>query len=549
MESRYLGFKEDIKTEFKSDIKRLSDDDIIEAVVAFANIKGGILYLGVEDSGEITGLHSDYKGITYLAAFIANRTIPTISVRVEKFGEEPDYITIEVPQSRSIVATSSGKILRRRIKVDGTPENIPMYPYEISSRLSDLSLLDYSAQPVPEGEYSDLDSVERQRLRNIITVYNGERQLLELNDEEMDKALQLVKEIDDRLVPTFAGLIMIGREDSIKRLMPTVKASFQVVQNTKVRVNDIFTLPLVASLEKLFGYMDAWDTEEEFQLGLFRMSLPEFDKDAFREAIVNAFCHRDYTMLGMVRVLINDEGLTISNPGGFIEEIGINNLLTAEPHGRNPVLADALKRIGLAERTGRGIDRIYEGSLLYGKLLPDYSESDSTRVTLFIPRSALNRAFVKMIVDEQNRTGQIMSLNKLLVLYSIEKLSRAGTAMIASDTNLSESRVKSVVEKLVEDSLVEAVGSNKNREYILSSKVYKQADKSIKYARQTDIDKMRYPELVLKLAKEKGVITRGDVAELMHISPSQAYRVLQKLGDKLELVGRGRKASYKIKGS
>lgn len=54
--------------------------------------------------------------------------------------------------------------------MDGTPENIPMYPYEISSRLSDLSLLDYSTQPVPESEYSDLDGVERQRLRNIITV-------------------------------------------------------------------------------------------------------------------------------------------------------------------------------------------------------------------------------------------------------------------------------------------------------------------------------------------------------------------------------------------
>lgn len=61
--------------------------------------------------------------------------------------------------------------------------------------------------------------------------------------------------------------------------------------------------------------------------------------------------------------------MLISNPGGFIEGINADNLLDAEPHGRNPVLADALKRIGLAERTGRGIDRIYEGSLLYGRLL------------------------------------------------------------------------------------------------------------------------------------------------------------------------------------
>ena len=45
--------------------------------------------------------------------------------------------------------------------------------------------------------------------------------------------------------------------------------------------------------------------------------------------------------------------LTISSPGGFIEGVNLKNLLTVEPHGRNPVLADALKRIGLAEKTGR----------------------------------------------------------------------------------------------------------------------------------------------------------------------------------------------------
>ena len=547
MEKKYLGFKEDLQTEFKSDKKCLGDEDIIAAVVAFANTKGGKLYIGVEDDGEITGLHKKHKDSTQLAAFIANRTIPTISSRVEMFENGKDYLIISVPESRSVIATSSGKIMRRRIKIDGTPENIPMYPFEIPSRLSDLSLLDYSAQPVPECKYTDLDDVERQRLRNVINSYNGEKQLLELNNEELDKALQLVKEINGELVPTFAGLILIGKERSIKRLMPTVAASFQVIQNTEVKVNDIFTLPLIASIEKIFNYMEAWNHEEEFQIGLFRVPLPEFDKRAFREAVVNAFCHRDYTLLGRVRVTIDDEGLTIANPGGFIEGIEIDNLLTAEPHGRNPVLADALKRIGLAERTGRGIDRIFEGSLLYGKALPDYSESDSRKVTLFISRSSPNRAFVKMIADEQNRTGQIMSVNRLLVLYTIEKFSRVNTAMLSEEAKLSESRVKSIVEKLVEDGLVEAVGSGKNREYILSGKVYKNMDKSINYTRQTDIDKVRYPELVLKLAREKGKITRNDVAELLHLTPSQAYRILKKMNDKLEPIGHGRGAGYIIK--
>ncbi len=47
-------------------------------------------------------------------------------------------IVIRVPKSRSIVASSAGKIQRRRIKPDGTPENVPMYPYEITMKKDDL---------------------------------------------------------------------------------------------------------------------------------------------------------------------------------------------------------------------------------------------------------------------------------------------------------------------------------------------------------------------------------------------------------------------------
>ena len=162
-----IGFREDINTEFKSDRSRLSDSDLIDAVVAFANTNGGDLYIGVEDGGEISGLHKTHQDATQLAAFIANKTVPPVSVRIEKSADN-QYVKISVPQCRSIVASSSGKIQRRRIKTDGTPENVPMYPHEITSRLSDLSLLDFSSLTVPDSEYSDLDDVERERLRNII---------------------------------------------------------------------------------------------------------------------------------------------------------------------------------------------------------------------------------------------------------------------------------------------------------------------------------------------------------------------------------------------
>ncbi|MDO4486452.1 MAG: putative DNA binding domain-containing protein [Bacillota bacterium] len=541
-----IGFNENLINEFKSDQKKLGDEELVEAVVAFANTDGGDLFLGVEDDGEITGLHEKHKDITQLAALIANRTIPPVSVRTELVEYDVSILKISVPKKTSIVATSSGKMLRRRIKADGTPENIPMYPYEIANRLSSLSLLDFSAQPVPEAILDDLDSVERERLRNIIRAYRGDQTLLELNDNELDSALQLVTTVNGESVPTLTGMLLIGKKDRLKILVPTAESAIQIMQGTDVKVNESYTLPMLAAFEKISGYVDAWNREQEMEVGLFRISIPDVDKRAFRESLVNAFCHRDYSMLGRVRVQLDDEGMTISNPGGFIEGVSISNLLYAEPHGRNPVLADALKRIGLAERTGRGIDRIYEGSLLFGRLLPDYSESTERLVKLFIPKSLPDKAFVKMITEEQKKTGHSLSIHYLLVLNCLKTNHRSTVSEIAEEINSDSTRVKVAVESLVEMGLVEAKGTGRGRYYMLSSGVYKKSDNVVGYIRQTDIDKLRYEELIIKLAKNQGYVTRGSVAELLNLSPPQAYRIILKLKNKglLELKGKGKQAKY-----
>ena len=102
------------------------------------------------------------------------------------------------------------------------------------------------------------------------------------------------------------------------------------------------------------------------------------------------------------------------------------------------------------------------------------------------------------------------------------------------------------VESLVESGLVEAKGFGRGRYYQLSPKVYKKNDNAVGYVRQTDIEKMRYEELVLKLVDEQGYITRANAVELFHLSPPQAYRVLQKLNEngKIKLVGKGKSAKY-----
>lgn len=97
--------------------------------------------------------------------------------------------------------------------------------------------------------------------------------------------------------------------------------------------------------------------------------------------------------------------MTLSNPGGFVEGVTLENLLVTDPRPRNPLLADIAKRLGLAERTRRGIDRIFKGLLRYGRPLPDYGRSNNTSVILRISNADADYAFLEMVLKHEQRSG------------------------------------------------------------------------------------------------------------------------------------------------
>ena len=214
--------------------------------------------------------------------------------------------------------------------------------------------------------------------------------------------------------------------------------------------------------------------------------------------------------------------------------VTFENILRVEPHGRNPALADALKRIGLAERSGRGVDRIFVGSLKYGRDLPDYSETTSTSVKLFIPRGMPDEQMITMIAEYQRRTGELLPLNTLLVLNALRQNRRLTLQEVVTNTGILESKARATVERLTEAGLIEAIGTGRSRAYVLSAKLYQNPTA---YVRQTDVDQ------ILKLAKQKGFVTRKDVIDLLHVNAPQAYRLLKKLTDEHELIAQGVKRS------
>ena len=536
---------ESLRVEFKSDPKSgLSDRIVVDTVVGMTNAEGGQLFIGIDDNGRISGVRTPrWRDPVLTAAYIASHTVPpvTVSADLVRAENQLEVMVIHVPKSAGIVASNDGRTLKRRLKIDGTPETSPLFPQEFITRLADIGRCDYTAMILPNSTYDDLDAVERSRLRSYIRDNQGESALIDLEDEDLEKALGLVRETTDGLLPTVAGLLLIGKSASIQRLLPGAGAVFQHLSGTDVLANEEIDLPLLASFNALLERFKARNSEAEFTDGLTRIAIPTFSERAFREALVNAFCHRDYTILNRVSVRFTDDGLEITSPGGFVSGVNLNNLLTVEPHPRNALLADVFKRLGLAERTGRGIDRIFEGSLLYGRPSPDYSESNEDSVRVFFPRCEANVEFYRFILDYQKRSGKRISIQSLMVLSALLFSKRLSFDEIVDHTHLPSYRLKRQVETLVEDGLLESKGNGPNRDFILSSRFYKVQKREIQHVRQSATSLVPNEDLVMKLVEEKKALTRADVMNLLGLKTQSAYRLLKKLVDKGALVREGEK--------
>jgi len=539
---------ENLTVEFKSDLKCLPDRELIAAVVALANTEGGDLFLGVEDDGAPSGLHANHRNLSTLPALIANKTLPSLAVRVEphELGGQP-IARILVPKSRQLVSTSEGLLQRRRLRMDGTPEAVPFYPHEFVQRESSLGVTDPSALPVDNLSVEDLDPIQRIRIRNAIKKYGGDQSLLPLADDELDGALGLTVNTGGQRRPTVAGLLLLGNEMQLRQHLPSHEVAFQVLRGTDVLVNEFYRKPLLETFEEVELLFRARVEEEEIQVGLFRVPIPNFDRRAFREAFVNALVHRDYSALGAVHVKLDDDGLSISNPGGFVEGVNLDNLLVADPRSRNPLLADIIKRIGLAERTGRGIDRIFEGMLRYGRTAPDYSMSSAHTVSVRMSAADADAEFLRMIVEREEQTGTEMPIDSLIILSRLRNERRLKTVDLAKSVQKPETAVRGTLEKLVEAGLVKAHGGGAGRTYTLSAKVYRGAGEKAAYVRQAGFDTIQQEQMVMSYIDLHGSIKRADVVELCHISPDQAYKLLSKLRKRGEIEKEGdlKGASYK----
>ncbi|HEX5438248.1 MAG TPA: ATP-binding protein [Gemmatimonadaceae bacterium] len=544
---------EQLDVEFKSDERDpLDDRALVEAVVCQANGRGGVLLIGVEDDGRVTGArarHGAYTDPRRLELLVAARTSPSCSVEcgVAMLDERP-VIVVEIPAGLPVTSTREGVYKRRALDVHGRAHCLPFLAHEMQSREASRGALDYTALVVPEASWEDLDPLELERLRQTVARNRGraDAALLGLPDAEIVRALGLGEGGDELRVDRVrvAGLLMVGREPVLERLVPAHEVAFQLLAGTRVAVNDFTRRPLIRVAAELAERFDARNEEEEIEVGPVRVGVPRYSPAGFREAVHNALIHRDYAQPGAVHVQWRDEEIEVSNPGGFPDEVRLDTLLVAPPRPRNPLLADAFKRIGLVERTGRGIDTIFEGQLRYGRPAPDYSRSSLSSVQVVLPGGQPNLALARLIIT-RDQPDRRVTMDEMLILNAVERERRIDITRAATLMQRTDGAARSVLERLVEAGVLEARDERRERAYHFSAATYRAMGTPAAHVRMAGIEPIQRERMILQYVNAHARITRSQAAELCQVGGREARGVLEKLVKRGELVVRGeRRGSY-----
>lgn len=541
-----LKIGESINTEFKS-WNKVSDmkkriNLAVDELIAFANNKGGTLYFGVEDNGEVTGCDGNYD-LQNIIESIYEKTRPSIFVdpeEIEYNGKK--VIALTVASDGITHATTDGRCLKRLGK-----NSKPFYPDEMSNRYSEIQSSDFSGRILSDSTEDDINKLEVYKLKEKLKARNPESTLADMDDIAFLRDLALVKSDSGNIKLTVAGLLFVGKEQAINRLLPQAEVIYLHYSESNLEEYDArldMKSPIISVIDRLSEKIQDSNRIVNVQVGLFRLEIVDFPEKVFQEALLNALSHRDYQSQGAVYVKHYPDRIVIENPGAFLDGITENNIITHPSVPRNKLIAETLQHLKYVQRTGQGVDIIFREMISSGKPFPEYkSYNDAVSLTIYSAIDDID--FVKFIANEENGLSRSFSLSELMILRYLKDNRKITMSEAESLIQEARDQAQNACNNLKRYGLIELSGN----EYMLTAKIYDELKNSVDYTKDKAIQYIKAREMILEYIRDRGFINNELVRELCGFSRKQAIIVLGRMRKEnlIELPKRGRYAKYTLK--
>jgi ATP-dependent DNA helicase RecG len=514
---QWMGAIEGEHFEFKQARGRFAADELARYCCASANEGGGRVVLGVTNARprRVVGTRA-FDQPERVRRWLMEKLPLRIGVQV-----------IAHPDGRVLVFEVPARPIGIAIQTDGIywgrhgDSLEPLTPEELRTIFAE-GPQDFSATACEGASLDDLDLEALAEFKSRWAAKAGNPALAGQPNEQVLRDTELLT--DGGLA--YAALILFGTRAALGRFLPQSEVVFEYRSSeasgpAQQRVE--YRQGFLSFYDRVWELIGLRNDVQHYEEGLFVLDIPTFDERSVREALLNAISHRDYQLGGSVFVRQYARRLVVESPGGLPPGITPDNILDRQSP-RNRRIADALAKCGLVERSGQGMNLMFENSISQGKALPDLAGTDAYYVVLTLHGEVQDPRFVRCLERMARETGANFDTGDFLVLDRAHREEAVPVMLRAR------------IPRLVDLGALERVGRGRGVRYLLSRRFYTEIGERGAYTRHRGLDREASKALLLQHLRANAA-DGSAMSELQQVLPGQSRAQLKRLLDELRTEG------------
>lgn len=324
------------RTEYKSHLV----DDIYKEVIAFANTDGGVIYIGIDDHGNVTGIDNVDETYTRLTNGIRDAIAPDVTMFVRYVLQESKVIQIEVGEgSYKPYYLKSKGMKPSGVYVRQGASSVPASPEQIRRMIKE----------------SDGDNFEDDRCLEQSLTFEAAKAAFKQYGVEFSTEKYRALGITKNGVFTNLALLLSDQCPHTTKI-----AVFNDESYTEFRDSREFGGSIFKQFENTVNYLALCNKTVSTIKGIVRTDKQDYPEEAIREALLNALVHRDYSFSGSIIINVNDSKMEVISLGGLLPGLSVEDIRIGVSQPRNQKLAEIFHRLRLFESYGTGIRRIFK---------------------------------------------------------------------------------------------------------------------------------------------------------------------------------------------
>lgn len=428
-------------------------------IVAFANADGGALVIGIEDDYTVTGIDEYQNNVNDILRVPFDYCTPSVRVTTEtiectdKDGKTNHLLIMTIPQSSELHANQQDEVYYRvgdKSKKLNFDERLQLM-YSKGARY-------YEDEPVYRSSVDDIDW-------DFVAEYCKKIGYPKSPQEYIGQNNDFIIKHNGREELSGAAVLLFAKNP--QRFFQRARVRFIRYDGTEAKVgtemnvikDEIFEGRILDIVRTSLDFVRS-QIKERTRLGADGRfhTTPEYPEFAWKEIIINAIAHRDYSIKGTdIQIKMFDDRITVESPGTLPGVVRLNNLRTVH-FSRNPKIARFLQEYEYVKEFGEGVDRMFNEMATAGLPDPEY------RANAFMLNATIRNGVINETDGAINGVinGAInLSAAEQSVMTAMKKSPRITREKLQNETTLGKSTIDRTIKALKEKGLIERIGPNK----------------------------------------------------------------------------------------